>query len=121
MIGPQDGKRERIASSLINSSWNGDWRIIGDKGTLLYAGDRDPSGEIVSGSEGFQRPRSPMAIATTPITKTAMHGALDEMLVFLRLGKKPQTECHDNIHSLAMVLGAIESSRTGGRVRIEGL
>ena len=27
----------------IPTSWNGDWRIIGDKGTLLYAGDKDPA------------------------------------------------------------------------------
>jgi len=43
------------------------------------------------------------------------------MLNFLRLGRLPQTECHDNIHSLAMVLGAIESSKTGKRIQISAL
>jgi predicted dehydrogenase len=103
------------------TSWNGDWRIIGDKGTLIYAGDKDPCGEVVSGSEGFQRPRSPMQITAVEKKKTGMHGGLDEMLSYLRLGRVPQTQCHDNIHSLAMVLGAIESSRTGKRIRISEL
>jgi predicted dehydrogenase len=103
------------------TSWNGDWRIIGEKGTLLYAGDKDPAGEVVSGKEGLVWPRSPMPISTIEAKKTQMHGGLDEMLNFLRLGRTPQTECHDNIHSLAMVLGAIESSRSGKRVRISDL
>ena len=60
-------------------------------------------------------------ISLVEAKKTAMHGGLDEMLHFLRLGRTPQTECHDNIHSFAMVLGAIESSRSGSRVRIGDL
>jgi predicted dehydrogenase len=103
------------------TSWNGDWRIIGDGGTLLYAGDQSPSGEVVNRGEGFQRPRSPMPIVPVELTKTAMHGALDEMLKYLRSDTIPQTECHDNIHSLAMVLGAIESSKSGKRIQIGGL
>ncbi len=47
-----------------------------------------------------------------------MHGALREMLRFLRTGRTPQTECHDNIKSLAMVLAAIESARKGRRVPV---
>ncbi len=47
-----------------------------------------------------------------------MHGALREMLAFLRTGKTPQTACHDNIKSLAMVFAAIESSRRGRRLPV---
>jgi predicted dehydrogenase len=100
------------------TSWNGDWRIIGDKGTLIYAADKDPWGEVVAANEGFMRPRTPMPVASAPIEKTGMHGGLNEMLHFLRTGQKPQTECHDNIHSLAMVLAAIESSKSGKRIPV---
>jgi predicted dehydrogenase len=103
------------------TSWNGDWRIIGERGTLLYAADKEPTGEIISGTEGFQRARSPMPISSAEVKKTGMCGALNEMLTFLRTGRMPQTECHDNIHSLAMVLGAIESSKAGKRIQISGL
>jgi predicted dehydrogenase len=100
------------------TSWNGDWRIIGEKGTLLYAADKPPTGEVISGNEGLQRPRAPMPISSVETKKPSMHGALDEMLNFLRHGRMPQTECHDNIHSLAMVFAAIESSKAGKRVQI---
>ncbi len=45
-----------------------------------------------------------------------MAGALRERLTFLRSGKQPRTECHDDIKSLAMVFGAMQSSRTGRRI-----
>jgi hypothetical protein len=41
------------------------------------------------------------------------------MLRYLRTGKVPQTECHDNIKSFAMVMKAIESSRRGRKVKID--
>jgi predicted dehydrogenase len=47
-----------------------------------------------------------------------MHGSLREMLRYLRKGTVPQTECHDNIKSLAMVFAAMESSRKGRRVPV---
>ncbi len=48
-----------------------------------------------------------------------MHGALREMLRYLRTGEMPQTECHDNIRSLAMVFAAMESSRGRERVLVK--
>lgn len=100
------------------TSWHGDWRIIGDGGTLIYAGDRDPVGEVPAGPEGFMRPTQPLEILHAPVEASEMHGALREMLRYLRTGQRPQTECHDNIHSLAMVLSAIESARRGERITI---
>jgi predicted dehydrogenase len=101
-----------------HTSWNGDWRIIGSNGTMLYDHDQPPTGEVVAGNEGFHRPKAPLEIATTTVDPAGMHGGLREMLAFLRTGQKPQTECHDNIHSLAMVFAAIESSKTGKRVKV---
>ncbi len=103
------------------TSWHGDWRVIGDRGTLIYAQDQPPRGEVVAGDEGFIRPTAPLDPIITPIEHTGMHGALREMLNFLRTGQKPQTECHDNIHSLAMVFAAIESARTGRRIALSEL
>jgi predicted dehydrogenase len=100
------------------TSWNGDWRIIGDKGTLIYAGDRDAVGEVVAATEGFIRTTRPLEILPSPVAASGMHGGLCEMLRYLRTGQRPQTECHDNIHSLAMVLAAIESARSGQRVKL---
>ena len=37
------------------TSWNGDWRFVGDKGTLLNEKDEGSRGEIVAGKSGFTR------------------------------------------------------------------
>ena len=102
-----------------HTSWNGDWRVIGTKGTILYDHDQTPRGEAVAGAEGFHRPRRDIRMPKPTLKYPAMHGALREMLAFLRTGKTPQTVCTDNIKSLAMVLAAIESSRTGRRVLVK--
>ena len=102
-----------------HTSWNGNWRIIGVNGTLLYENDGDPHGEILAGGDGFNRPLADLAIADDTVTHGGMHGALREMLEFLRDGTVPQTECHDNIKSLAMVFGAIESAKRGERVELD--
>ncbi len=100
------------------TSWNGDWRFIGDRGTLVYEHDQSPRGQVVAGDEGFMRPLKDLAVPEPRLEHTDMHGALREMLAFLRTGKSPQTECHDNIKSLAMVFAAMESSRSRSRVDI---
>ncbi len=104
-----------------HTSWNGDWRIIGERGTLLYERDGEPRGQVVAGTTGFNRPLKPVRMAMSPVTKTAMHGALAEMLRFLKTGRTPQCECHDNIKSLAMVFAAMESSRRGRRVGVRAM
>ncbi|MHC4249873.1 MAG: Gfo/Idh/MocA family protein [Planctomycetota bacterium] len=105
-----------------HTSWNGDWRVIGREGTLLYEHDKPAYGQVVAGgaksAEGFNRPLEDLGIVDSPVEKGGMHGGLCEMLRFLETGEKPQTECHDNIKSLAMVFGVIESSREGKRVEI---
>ncbi len=100
------------------TSWNGDWRFVGEKGTLLLEQDQPPRGQVVAGRSGFHRPLKDLKILKPRLKYGGMHGALREMLRFLRDGKTPQTECHDNIKSLAMVFAAMESSRKGKRVKV---
>ena len=102
-----------------HTSWNGDWRVIGTNGTITYERDQQPTGQAVAGTEGFNRPLKPVEIPTPEMPYGSMHGALREMLDYLRSGKVPQTECHDNIKSLAMVFAAIESAKKGKRVEIK--
>jgi predicted dehydrogenase len=104
-----------------HTSWNGDWRLIGERGTLLMEKDQLPRGQVVGGDEGFCRPLKDAEVPSPTLEFTGMHGALREMLEYLRTGRKPQTECHDNIQSLAMVLAAVESSRKGRRIDIKPL
>lgn len=100
------------------TSWNGNWRVIGERGTILFENDVPPRGQVVAGSTGNVRPTRDIAIPLPKMPATQMHGGLREMLRFLRTGTIPQTECHDNIKSLAMVFGAMESSRKRKRIEV---
>jgi predicted dehydrogenase len=104
-----------------HTSWNGDWRLIGTKGTLLYEKDAEPVGQVVANKTGFNRKLRDIRAPKAAVRHTGMHGALREMLAFLRTGKKPQTECHDNIRSLAMVFAAIDAAAKRRRVPVRGL
>ena len=101
------------------TSWNGNWRVVGEKGTLLYEQDAPPRGQVVAGKKGFSRPLREVKVAESKLKYAGMHGALREMLAFLRTGQQPQTECHDNIKSLAMVFAAMQSARNSRRVAIK--
>ena len=104
-----------------HTSWNGNWRIVGEQGTLLYEQDQPPRGQVVDGDEGFNRPLRDLSMVASPRQQSGMHGSLCELLAYLRGGPTPQTECHDNFRSLAMVQAAIESSRQRQRVAVEQL
>ena len=104
-----------------HTSWNGDWRLIGTKGTLLYEKDAEPVGQVAVGKTGFHRKLRDIRAPKAAMKCTSMHGALREMLTFLRTGTRPQTECHDNIRSLAMVFAAINSAAKRRRVPVRGL
>lgn len=103
-----------------HTSWNGNWRVIGEKGTLIYEFDQVPYGEVVEpGTTGFHRPLEKVEVSDSPLEAFGMHGAICEMIDFLKTGKTPQTECNDNIKSLAMVFAAIESSKKKERLLID--
>lgn len=103
-----------------HTSWNGNWRVIGEKGTLIYEYDKVPYGEVVElDTTDFHRPLKKADITDSPLEAFGMHGAICEMIDFLKTGKTPQTECKDNIKSLAMVFSAIESSKRKQRILVE--
>ena len=92
----------------LHTSWEGEWRAVGAKGTAKWDGRDLIEVATVTGDEGFHRPVSQRTIA--PIEKLGgIAGSLEEFLWALRTGNTPNGECHDNIKSLAMVFGAIES------------
>jgi len=93
------------------TSWHGNWRFVGEKGTILYENDKPPRGETIAKSEGFMYPTIPLEMETLPQIYESFHGSLHEMVTHMRGGPKPSTHCDDNIKSLAMVFAAIDSSR----------
>lgn len=102
-----------------HTGWAGDWRIIGDRGTLLYEKDTVLKAQTLKSSGGFNSIMEDVCVPAIEPPAPTMHGALKEMLEFIDTGKRPQTECSDNIKSFAMVLAVIESSRSGSVVDVE--
>lgn len=100
------------------TSWEAEWRVVGQRGTALWDGHNPPTAEVVAGSEGFFRPTEQRLGEIEPELPTGIAGSLRDFVHALRTGATPMGECHDNIKSLAMVFAAIESAETGQRVPI---
>jgi predicted dehydrogenase len=98
----------------LNTSWECQWRAVGEEGTLTWDGAESFAGQRITGSEGFRRPLEDIAIpGPQPMTHTRHAGVIRDFLDSLESGRKPLTDCGDNIRSLAMVHAAIESARSG--------
>ena len=104
-----------------NTSWESAWRIIGTKGTLIWDGAERYEAHRVAGDEGFFRPLEPIPVpAASDAGQTEGHvSVIAEFLDAIASGRAPETAGSDNIKSLAMVFGAIESARTRQRVQIK--
>jgi len=84
------------------TSWNGSWRVSGERGTALWNGDDAPVLD------------ADLAVTTAaPSTYSDIGGALQVFVEALRTGQTPSGEVHDNIMSLAMVEAAVGSADTG--------
>lgn len=103
-----------------NTSWEAYWRIVGTKGTLLWDGYDKFEAHQVAGTEGFFRDLQPLNIPEMPDdSKTEGHASvIADFLDAIEAGSAPETVGSDNIKSLAMVFGAIESARLKQRVQI---
>lgn len=110
------------------TSWEADWRITGSAGTIRWNGTDAPAGEtlrdIVPPSDKTQpatffSAMKPLELPPIWDGREGHFGCLDEMFLSLAEGRPAETDCTDNVKSLAMVLGAIESARTGRKVTLK--
>ena len=102
------------------TSWESQWRLIGTKGTLLWDGADHFEARVVADESGFLRPLRDVVVSPAP-HPSQTHGHASVIADFLKAvetGGAPETAGNDNIKSLAMVLAAIESSRTKQRIKI---
>jgi predicted dehydrogenase len=90
------------------TSWNGVWRLSGEKGSAHWDGDTDP---VLHGD---------VDPAPSPATtRSGIVGALQVFADALRTGRPPMGEVHENLLSLAMVEAATRSADSGRRVLID--
>jgi len=104
----------------MNTTWECDWRVIGDKGTVLWDGSDAFRTEVVASTGGFHSEmRSIDLPAASAAGKEGGHaGQIADFLGCLRSGATPETVCTDNVKSIAMVFAAIESSTSGRGVKV---
>jgi predicted dehydrogenase len=102
----------------LNTTWESDWRIIGTEGSVRWDGATGFQAETVKSRGGFKSEMQ--AVEVPPVDwpeKTGGHaGCIRDFVRCVQTGATPETICTDNIKSLAMVFGAIESADTGQRV-----
>ncbi|MDB5526151.1 MAG: exported oxidoreductase [Rhizobium sp.] len=103
-----------------NTSWESQWRITGTTGTVLWDGTDTFDAHRVAADEGFLRDQEELAVPeTVNVYETEGHASvIAAFLKAIETGERPETMGDDNIKSLAMVIAAIESARTGQRVMI---
>lgn len=105
----------------VPTSWEAAWRVVGDKGTAIWDGHGSPFAEVVAPipQDGkFLYEFSRVESEASSMGLTFHQGCLQEMFAALAEGRKPETASSDNIHSMAMVLAAVESARLGAKVDI---
>lgn len=103
-----------------NTSWEADWRVTGSKGSAMWLKTGAPFAEAVAPDAAPKFTRDVVRIEA-PFTwqgREGHDGCLDEMFAALAERRKAETDCADNIKSVAMVFAAIESAKKGRSIKI---
>lgn len=105
----------------LRTSWESAWRIVGSKGSAVWDGHDDIRAEAVtSGKDGLF---SGVAVVGIPPLDASDRigghlGVMQDFIAATRGGPAPETVGSENIKSLAMVFGAIDSAESGRRIEI---
>lgn len=103
------------------TSWDAAWRITGERGSLTWDGLDRMEAHVAADEDAFLRTPTAVDIPAVPSTRDTQDHAsvISAFLDALDTGTPPETACTDNLHSMAMVFGAIDSARTGKLTTIE--
>ncbi|HEV2474806.1 MAG TPA: Gfo/Idh/MocA family oxidoreductase, partial [Chthonomonadales bacterium] len=104
-----------------HTSWEAEWRAVGPQGTATWDGHDQIAADTVVERGGFHSMTEPRRIDAEAGAWSGIAGSLRDFLNALDTGAAPMGECHDNIKSMAMVFGAIESAATGKPVLCKAL
>ena len=104
----------------LGTTWESDWRIIGEKGTVKWDGGDQMTAQSVVKANGFHSECETVEIPPFDgVANVGGHsGLIREFIDCVKNNGTPETVCTDNIKSLAMVFGAIESSQKSQLVDI---
>jgi predicted dehydrogenase len=102
------------------TSWESQWRLTGTRGMLTWDGEETFEASVAGSEPGLLPGFTPIPVPG-PEKDEETHGHASVIAAFIeavKTGKQPETESRDNINSLAMVLGAIESAKSRRRIEL---
>lgn len=104
----------------LHTSWEGDWRITGSIGSAIWDGMNMPVCEVIDESSpvDFLSTFQMIEVPHNWNHKEEHWGCLDEMFASIEEGRLAETDSSDNIESMKMVFGAIESAKSGQKIYI---
>ena len=101
------------------TSWECNWRFVGQNGSVAWDGREYTQIQVVKETGGFISSYNDIALPSYEGGNSGGHaGIIREFFTCIQNGTQPETRADDNIKSLAMVFGAIESTEKGQKVRI---
>jgi predicted dehydrogenase len=93
------------------TSWNGDWELVGERGRLHWTGSpADIMDSVLILQPHGEEPRNLPVLELEVSDRAASLAAFREAVT---TGHEPETSARDNIRSLAIVLGCVESIESG--------
>lgn len=104
------------------TTWECAWRGVCEGGSAAWDGGEAIQGEVATALDGMNTVCA--AVAIPPVREGAVGGhpaCIDSFIRALDSGEAPPTSIEDNMMSLAMVMGAIESAKQGRRILIDEL
>lgn len=100
--------------------WNGVWRLIGTRGTLLWDGLDDIRLQVATPTDQFLSEITTSVVSVKADELSRGHASvIAEFVAALQGGSPPATRASDNLQSLNMVFGAIESATAERLVELE--
>jgi predicted dehydrogenase len=107
----------------LSTPWESKWRITGTEGSVAWDGAEHLEAEVVRETGEFlSKVESIEVPAIDPGDKIGQHaGVIKEFIYSIRHGETPETICSDNVKSLSMVFGAIESAERGQCIELDTL
>jgi len=105
------------AEPLAETSWNGDWELLGSRGRATWSGGLD---DALRGTVRFGRHREPARRVRLPsLPALDRLGVLAELRRALAAGDEPECSAADNLRSLALVMALALSTVKRRPVQLE--
>ncbi len=101
------------------TTWECDWRCIGQRGSATWDGGERYQAQVIAQPGDFISAYEDVEVPPYAALNIGGHaGLIQEFVACIKSGTQPETNAADNIKSLAMALGAIESAEKGLPVHI---